>query len=646
MVHSFLRYLFLLLLLAPILRAQTSDTLTSLPRFTAPPVLVEASRLPLHATSPGSLTVLDASVTTALPGLTAADALSGGAGVALRSYGGSSAMQLPALRGLGSEYAVVLMDGVRLNDAQSGVVDLSRLSLFHLGTIEVALGGYSSLVGSDALGGVLSLRGARSITQSRVELGAGAWGWRSARGATSLRTGPLIWRLAAEHERADNDYPFTWNGISLRRAHAESERNSASLDAALGTELRGFLLVGSTRVGVPGPVLGPEQGRAEQEDRDLTFGLSYRPQPSFGGALSLSTSLRYAVRQYRDPGLITNGSMLDSRADNLSLGLDAGWDRTWSPLLRSWFGLSLRSDRLDASDLSSHPNRITLALSAGGDLTPLASTDLHIYPALRGEIFQESVTGRNQELLAPSLGLHWQATPVLAFRTRAALGHRIPTFNQLYWNPGGNPTLTLERAASVDLGAEFSLAAQGPTFEITFFEHDIRDKIVWTPTGSTIWTPRNIQSVRTRGIEFALHGSVWESRLRFRIQAELMDSRKQNASFLGDLTEGKQLIYVPPTSATAWLIARLLSWCEASVSARYLGIRSYTETNDASLPPVLTTDLALTATFKPMSALPCALKVEVLNLLDTRYESVAFYPQPPRSLRASLFTTLPSLSQE
>jgi len=68
-----------------------------------------------------------------------------------------SGKQTISIRGSNASDVAVLLDGVRLNDANTGVADLSAIDLNSLKQVQVIKGGSSSLYGSDATGGVLNL---------------------------------------------------------------------------------------------------------------------------------------------------------------------------------------------------------------------------------------------------------------------------------------------------------------------------------------------------------------------------------------------------------------------------------------------------------------------------------------------------------
>jgi vitamin B12 transporter len=77
--------------------------------------------------------------------------------------------------------------------------------------------------------------------------------------------------------------------------------------------------------------------------------------------------------------------------------------------------------------------------------------------------------------------------------------YRIPTFNDLYWNPGGNPSLSPEQGWTGQLG--LGRQADKGNIGITYFRNDMQDMIVWVPTEASYWSPVNRTHLTAQGIE-------------------------------------------------------------------------------------------------------------------------------------------------
>src|SRR5205085_12517109 len=112
----------------------------------------------------------------------------------------------------GASRALVLNDGIPLNDPFGGWVYWSRIPVSSLETIEVMSGGASHLYGSSALGGVVSLS-PRKIADSylNVELSAGNLSTQQANIEGGVRLGKWVTGFSASAFRT-NGYILTAAG--------------------------------------------------------------------------------------------------------------------------------------------------------------------------------------------------------------------------------------------------------------------------------------------------------------------------------------------------------------------------------------------------------------------------------------------------
>ncbi len=90
---------------------------------------------------------------------------------------------------------------------------------------------------------------------------------------------------------------------------------------------------------------------------------------------------------------------------------------------------------------------------------------------------------------------------------------KIPSLNEMYWVPGGNPELKNEYAFTYELTGEMNHKFSSPLtikYNLSLFRNNIKDMIQWHPGEFSYWTADNIKSVNTSGLEtsFSLNYSV------------------------------------------------------------------------------------------------------------------------------------------
>lgn len=97
----------------------------------------------------------------------------------------------------------------------------------------------------------------------------------------------------------------------------------------------------------------------------------------------------------------------------------------------------------------------------------------------------------------PSLGLEGPVINNLKIKATVSKNFRIPTFNDLYWIPGGNSELKPETSWNQDIGLLYKTdTASRIDFysELTAFNSMVDDWIMWIPDGA-LWSPLNIRRV-------------------------------------------------------------------------------------------------------------------------------------------------------
>jgi vitamin B12 transporter len=586
----------------------------------------------------------------AAPVATLADLARGATGATVQSYGCAGSLQLVSMRGLGPEYTVVYRNGVRLNNAQNGLADVGRIHLANVERIEIARGGFTPLYGSDALGGVISVRTGRPSSPLSAEVGFGSNGRKAAGGSISHSGGLGFVAVHGMYEEADNGFSFEPRYVAgeapMTRANADYIRRGLSMDGRVvgsgividaSGELRG------SDAGAPGAVLQAEQGRARQRDLDATLAVSCRTALSSSAVLSVTPAMVSSDQRYDDPGIIMDGAPLASRYRNTSLSIGVAVEKRFSENALIAMGMDLSRASLLSNEVNSSPLRLSASFFSSSEISLHAGgMPIILHPSARIEAMDDSPDGRRLLVFSPAIGIHAAIVPeLLAVRGRVAQGFRAPTFNQLYWREGGNPSLKAEYAIAADAGIRVTPGSLLRSIDASVFLNDMKDRIVWMPVSSVYWTPRNIQKVRTMGVELIAATSPIPDRLRAELGAQWTSSKKMNASFAGDATQGKQLIYVPDVCFS--LNAEWLPFDGIAISSRnrFVGRRYSSETNDPSsrLPEYFTSDIAASFAL-PLGGMKWILKAEILNLFDSSYEVIEYYPMPGRTFRLAIAAEL------
>ena len=256
--------------------------------------------------------------------------------------------------------------------------------------------------------------------------------------------------------------------------------------------------------------------------------------------------------------------------------------------------------------------------------------------------------------LVPALGFEfipWNKTD-LSFMLNLARNGRFPTLNDLYWNIGGNPDLKPEKNYSVELGCNFSHKSKDRKFSfdlnLTGYYSWIYQMITWLPasSNSTLWQPENIDEVWARGLEAGANFK-WEIHnftFGFDNNYNFCHSTYQKASSAYDQKIGKQLIYTPvhtlnsTLSIERWKFYLNYNFC--FVSGRF------TAKDNLSYMPGYTLSNIILGKNISLNKFVLSLQIQINNLFDLDYQSLADRPMPGINYAFTLKFALPSIYRQ
>jgi iron complex outermembrane receptor protein len=596
---------------------------------------------------PSAITSVSRQQIEASAGTMVSDALQGTTGLSVRSYGSVGALQSVSLRGMGGEHTLVLVDGQRYTNPQNGQTDVGVFLSSNIERIEIAKGGYSSLYGADAVGGVVNIVTRRPETGIHGEISTsfGSNGFYGYGLCVSGADSSLRWHFNGRHERGAGDYEFDFDDggqiVRLRRSGAdfsllslEGRMEYTPLDDVHSSITLSY---GRADRGTPGAFTDRyTQGLARLSDATGRVHLKTDCSLSRILELSLNASCFDTHETYNDPHLLVNNESLRSEHTNWGWSFDPELHLGVSPGVSGVVGCEVSGAEIRSSEVRNglrHEWSAFLSTQHTISFDGGAFYEVVVYPSVRYDHFSD-VGGDVSPRLGVNAGL--LKFPDLRIRSSIAKSFRVPTFNDLYWLEGGNPFLRPERSFSAECGL---MGAIGPLeVEINCFSIRTSDRIVWTPKSGGIWSPQNIAEVRSKGVESEARWSGLDGKLHITVNSTWMETQKESEDYLGDPTKGKSLIYVPRQTVNASALF-VLAPLVFSIHHAWTSFRYTTEINDRFLPQHGVTSVAIT--FRQLlGSLKASLKLEATNLFNTSYQVTALYPMPLREVRGTFGVSL------
>ncbi|MGB3457593.1 MAG: TonB-dependent receptor [Litorimonas sp.] len=458
-------------------------------------IVVEGSRLGQTETEIGSsVSIITAEEIEELGFDFALDAVAAAPGVTVNSNGAFGGTASVRIRGASSEQTLVLIDGVAVNDTTSpgGGFDFARLDTENIARIEVLKGPQSTLWGTDAIGGVVS------ITTKRPEAGTGGSLFAEYGSYDTVRAGASV-----EHAGEIADARLAVVGTStdgISKADADAGNTEADAYDALTVSAKGGVTL-SDSARLSADILWSD---ADAEFDSFVFGapgnVADGDELSETEELSANVTLTASLFDDRLETLLLVGhsDIVRQNFTNGAPGFGADGSRT---ILRYQGTLSIDAGHtlaFGAEREESVANGDGTSINGVFGLYEFQPTErITLTGGLRlddHERFGSEVTGRVAAAVNP--------TDTLTLRASWGEGFKAPTiFQTTFFCCGAlapNADLQAETSEAFDIGVDWRTADGLAEAGVTYFDQDTENQIDFS---FAIGGYENIAEVRAKGVE-------------------------------------------------------------------------------------------------------------------------------------------------
>lgn len=651
-------------------------------------VVITATRTPSPLSDvPASVTVVSAQDIETTPAQELDDVLRKVQGIDLLGY--SADTQHPTsdslgMRGLGGgaqgiSRALVLLDGVPLNDAFFGYVQWSRAPLDDIDRVEVVRGGGSPLWGDYAEGGVINII-SRTPQQDELglDVGGGSYGaYRaSASGAYRLDANNVLqgfveangesgYQAVPAYERAPFNVPTSFHAVTV---HVKDS-------ATLGEGLTGWL---SLDYHDNNQRLQTLLDTNSQQNLNLSGSLAKAMGPDgklaltafFGDSPFRTNNSTYFPDEF-DLAATTQALNEIHHVQTYDTGGSLIWSQDLSSMLSSYMvGLDWRY--IDGHDHTEHfvaPDfsPTDVFTHGGGDQAFVAGfVQASISPVKNLEVIGSgrlqyldntggydgslgglgSVANREFTAFDPRVNVRYALPDGFALRGAYYESFRAPNLGDQFYTyaAGGfvqlpSPLLKPEKLNGGEVGLDYDsspLRAQ-----LTLYRTTIGDYIMVEPTTNAIYSPngwyvvqnQNVASVLAQGFEGEVDWLIGRG-LSATIGYTYADSVVQRNP-LDPASVGQQIIDVPRDDATASLTYTAATGWRVSVQGRYVSRTAWASPDhtDPGYPGKTSADPYFVADLS--ASYPVTRKLElylqIQNLLDRRYVVTSYSAPSPQA---------------
>ncbi|MCK5135214.1 MAG: TonB-dependent receptor [Bacteroidales bacterium] len=543
-------------------------------------------------------------------------------------------------RGTSPNHTAILFNGININSLTLGHSNLSNIPIFLFDEVKIQYGSSSSLYGSDAIGGSIYLgnnpewdKGYNvGVQQDIASFGSCFSGLKLGYSNKKVK-----YSIKLFYQKKRNNFPF------LNTAVRDFEKNEFAVDTQKNAALSNYGVLQELYLKISDKMFYYLKLWYEDNWHQIQPNMSAN---YYGGSfkeiqnkhLRLISGFKYYSGKHKlttDFGYINDYQLYDKNdeqlisTNSLIANLNYFNTRFLNGNLNTGVNYTHIKPDVYAYNGNIEESRIDIFSSYKRELIPRMSMALNL---------RESIVSDYKSQFSPSLGLDYlfvnSSNQTLHCKFSVSHSYKIPTFNDRYWYPNGNPDLLSEKGMNYEFNTKYEFTRNKNSFHIglTGFLMEVDNWIQWV--NLDIWRPRNIKKVQNKGIELHFENTVQISgyRLNSGINYSLTKAIEVKSYHNQSTSTGKQLIYTPRHIGNAFITLDYRKWYLLT-TASYTGERfneSY-KTLDGYF--LLNTSLGKNFHFKKNII---SVNFKVNNLLNKAYQNQELYAMPGRNYAVSI----------
>lgn len=556
----------------------------------------------------------------------------------IRQNSGAGSVASISTRGTLAEHTRVNWNGFSLNSKTLGMTDLSTLSAGFYDEIIFNPSASGCFTGNNSIGGVLELENAPDWNNRlHFDLSSelGSFASEKYYGKTILGNANFQSDSRFVYQEAENNYPYTYGKTELpmkRNAYNYHSFSQNVFSRLPGNQnLHAGLLYYQKEKNIP-PLLGSFRENYEVlSDKSIKTFLKWK-KVNRNSLLSFRTGVFYDYQHY----LLKN-----SREDTVALE-DSKIQTTqyvFIPEYR-WYisnhfiwhsGLEWQMVK---ADVAAYQKQITEHQTSLYSALKLKYPNTVANAGIRSEI---------SALHAPKFLFSVGAKQWLSANVSASLNlankFRIPTLNERYWQPYGDPDLPNEESIQADATLQWKIFNKERTTSaiiLNGYWYKTKNLIQWITVNSQL-KPESYKKTEARGIELGLnyfsHINLFSYRFNLfytYTHAVLKDVNRADKSIVNNY-----IPYIPDHTLKGHLMLQT-KWIYLGSYIQYSAKRYTTDDNNEflALPAFLLSNIYMGTHLGNRYNLNLTFRIE--NITDIDYQLVKAYPMPGRAYYITL----------
>lgn len=564
----------------------------------------------------------------------------------VKSYGIGSMASI-SMRGTNSTQSNLIWNGIALNSAFNGGVDLSLFPTIFIDEIEVQYGLNSMQYGSGGLGGAISFYTQPDFKEKRkvnFQQKVGSFALYNTHLKLDFGTDKFKSVSRIVYSKAENDFEYL--NFSKYQRPKEKVQNAAL--EQMGILQSFYYQLSENKLlsadiwwyhsdrNLP-PLMSSLKFKEGQKDETWRTILSYTNYYNKAKLKITTAFLKDEINYFNER------AKSESHIDVMDWKNYAELEQKWGENIEASFRLNANYNRLlSVENESDKTDRKAIGA--------MAQVQYNFLPkwSFIGNLSEEILVDETDFLYGfvelnynPSL-----AANEYIIYTRAGKNVKYPNLNDLNWKPGGNPNLKAEHNQAIEVGVRQSKnwfsSKYKNSLDLSSYYSTIDNYILWQPTIYGYWEAKNLKAVKLRGIEgrFKISNNFAKLKKKFSMNYTYTQALNTQANFKNDASVNQQLVYIPEHQFN---LMGYLSYLNYYIKYNFnlMGARYITSDNSDYLPYYKLSDLTLGKKFSYKTH-DFNFSFSVLNLMDENYQAILYRPMPGRNFLVTLNYTVKS----
>ncbi|WP_294225109.1 TonB-dependent siderophore receptor [uncultured Chryseobacterium sp.] len=526
---------------------------------------------------------------------------------------GRGAVSSPSFRGTGAGHTAFVWNGININSQFLGQGDVNNIPSMGFDQLDVKAGSVGVIYGSGAIGGTVHLNNSLDFNKgfhASLFSEAASFGTYNNFAKASFSNKKFSFKFSGNYSVSENDYEVkeSRNYINLNGEYSNTNFNFAAAYKIAPHHQVSWIsefFNGDQHF----PVFFDSQTKTKYETQNVRSLLVWD-----WNAPKLNNVFRAAYTeenfQYFDN--ISNPKSSGGTGKNYIMKNDFNYflSPKWNLNIIGEFQVNKGEGYM--SGIKEVSRKVG---SLAGLLRYFATEDLRFEAGIKKDFVEDY----SSPVLLSFSG-NWNLTKWYNLNLNAAKNFRYPSFNDLYWQPGGNMNLKPETAYQFDLKNQFTIA--GVKLMLTPYYIRITDMITWIPTSMGYYSPVNTYKVQSYGLESQIEYERKFGKHSLRSNLGYSYTKSTNVE------TGKQMMYVPLHKFFGNIDYRY-SFLKIYVQGMYNGL-TYADSEEkrsTAIEPYFVMNAGISGTFLKNYTIGG----KVNNIFNEIYQTTAFYPLPKRN---------------